>query len=726
LSVFDSGRRGASRDGHPYPLGATWDGYGTNFALFSEHATAVWLCLFDQRRPKEMSRIELRSRTGHVWHCYLPGVSPGQHYGYRVDGPYQPSLGHRFNSAKLLIDPYARALAGELDWSAPVYGYLREDSFDDLVPDLRDDAAGVPKCVVVNDAFDWEDDRPLATPLSDTIIYELHVKGMTARHPQVAKALRGTYTGLHQPSVIEHLKRLGITAVELLPVQAAIDDDFLVQRGLRNYWGYNTIGYFAPAARYAHAGKPGAEVGEFKEMVKALHRAGIEVILDVVYNHTAESNYLGPTLSFRGIDNAVYYRLAPHEARFYEDLTGTGNTVRTSHPQVLQLILDSLRYWVNEMHVDGFRFDLVPVLGRDPAEFDAGAAFFDIVHQDPTLAKVKLIAEPWDLGRGGYQLGRFPLRWSEWNDRFRDAVRGFWLGHRPGVADFAFRLTGSNDVFGALGKGPTASINFLTAHDGFTLRDLVSYNRKHNEANGEDNRDGADHNLSNNHGFEGPTADREIMRVRNRQVRNLLLTLLVSKGVPMLLAGDELGRSQLGNNNAYCQDNEINWINWDEQEIDRELLDFVCQAVRLRADHPVLRRGGFFQGALLGSSAIKDLTWFRPDGRPMTAEDWANTSLRTLAVRIGSPDSRHRTRNGTRRGTDSILLLLNGETRMTPFRLPRLSPVGAARWKVTLTTSKTMSRSKKTYRGAETLDVPPQTFAVCERQPTPIKARRTS
>lgn len=717
MSVFFDGGDGPAADGRPFPLGATWDGNGTNFALFSEHATAVWLCLFDGVGRRELERIEICRRTGYVWHRYLPGIGPGQLYGYRVDGPYQPGQGHRFNSTKLLIDPYARSLTGSLDWSAPVHGYRTSLAGDDLVPDLRDDAEAVPKCVVVDDAFDWEGDRPPATPLSETLIYELHVKGMTAKHPGVPASLRGTYSGLCQPAVIEHLTSLRVSAVELLPVHAFIDDDFLVERGLRNYWGYNTIGFFAPEKRYASECKPGAEVREFKEMVKGLHRTGIEVLLDVVYNHTGEGNYPGPTLSFRGIDNAVYYRLLPNEPRFYEDLTGTGNTVRTNHPQLLQLILDSLRYWVEVMHVDGFRFDLAPALGRDPDGYDRGAAFFDAVHQDPVLARVRLIAEPWDLGHGGYQLGRFPIRWSEWNDRFRDAARGFWLGHRAGVSELALRLAGSSDIFDRDGRTPMASINYVTAHDGFTLDDLVSFAEKHNEVNGEENRDGSDYNLSANHGVEGPTDDAKILDIRDKQKRNLLATLLLSQGVPMLCAGDEMGRTQQGNNNAYCQDNHISWLDWNIDAREAGLLDFVRLLTKARVDHPSLRRSTFLRGKASERSGIKDVTWFHPSGREMTGDDWGNGALRTFGARLED--------GGTSlQGMGLLLVLLNADADAVAFQLPLGGSNRRLMWRVIVDTDDPTQAGQRLYRGDEILSLPGQALTLLRSEVEPTGLRR--
>jgi glycogen operon protein len=700
--------RSAAGDGRPHPLGATWDGEGTNFALFSEYATAVWLCLFDGQGRREVARIELRRRTGFVWHCYVAGVGPGQHYGYRVDGPYQPNQGHRFNQAKLLIDPYARSLAGQLDWTAPVSGYRPNEAGDDAVPDPRDDADGVPKGVVVDDAFDWDDDRRPATSWSDTVVYELHVKGMTIRHPGVPEPLRGTYTGLCQPVVIDHLRSLGVTAVELLPVQAFLDDDFLVERGLRNYWGYNTIGFFAPEGRYASRRGAGEEINEFKSMVKAFHRAGIEVLLDVVYNHTAESNYLGPTLSFRGIDSRVYYRLLPHQERFYEDLTGTGNTVNTSHPQVLQLIADSLRYWVEAMHVDGFRFDLAPVLGRDPVDFDPGAAFFDIVHQDPVLSGVKLIAEPWDLGHGGYQLGMFPTGWSEWNDRFRDAARGFWSGHRFGVSDLAHRLAGSTDIFDRGGRGREASINYVTAHDGFTLQDLVSYNVKHNEANGEENRDGADYNLSTNHGVEGPTEDPAIIDIRGRQKRNLLATLLLSRGVPMICAGDEIGRSQRGNNNAYCQDNEVGWIDWAFGQDDAELLAFVQLLARVRNRYPQLVRASHGRGGQTGSPGGNAVTWFHPAGREMTGEDWGNGELRAIGAKFDAMAGR----DDAGGVGEPLLMLLNADERAVAFCLPSPTSMQEGTWNTIVDTAPSRDIQGKTWQSGGMVSIPERTLVL--------------
>jgi glycogen operon protein len=637
--------------GNPFPLGATWDGQGANFALYSEHAQRVELCLFDQTGRTEVERIALPEVTAFVWHGYLPGIRPGQLYGYRVHGPYQPAAGLRFNPNKLLLDPYAKAIHGQVDWRAPVFGYQVGHPDADLSYDEQDDAWGVPKGIVVDDAFDWAGDAHPRTPWCRTIIYEVHVKGFTSLHPQVPPHQRGTYQGLAAPAALDHLTRLGITAVELLPVHAILDDLALVKRGLRNYWGYNTLCFFAPEARYAASGARGGQVREFKAMVKALHRAGLEVILDVVYNHTAEGDHLGPTLSFRGIDNPTYYRLAPGDARRYLDDTGTGNSLNMNHPQALRLIMDSLRYWVTEMHVDGFRFDLAAALARELYDVDKLSSFFDIIHQDPVISRVKLIAEPWDVGPGGYQVGNFPVLWSEWNGKYRDAVRRYWRGDEGLMDDLAYRLTGSSDLYQDDGRKPCASINFVTAHDGFTLHDLVSYNTKHNEANGEDNRDGVDENYSWNHGVEGPTDDPAIIALRERQKRNFLATLLLSQGVPMLLGGDELGRTQQGNNNAYCQDNEISWFHWTLDERQQQLLAFTRRLIALRRAHPNLRRRNFFHGRPIYGSAARDILWLRPDGREMTVAEWQASWIRSLGMMIsGEPADAVAGEPGGRRG----------------------------------------------------------------------------
>ena len=716
MAASGQSRHGAPAwPGTPYPLGATWDGEGTNFALFSEAAAGVELCLFDRVGAPERLRLPLEEQTAHVWHGYLPGVGPGQLYGFRVKGPYAPDRGLRFNPDKLLVDPYARALAGAVDWSGPVHGYRLRDRRADLARDARDDAAAVPRGVVVDPAFDWDDDRPPRIPWHESVIYELHVKGFTRCHPDVPEALRGTYSGLAHPAVIEHLLRLGVTAVELLPVHAFIDDAFLVGRGLRNYWGYNTLGFFAPEGRYASRGTLGQQVVEFKEMVKALHAAGIEVILDVVYNHTAEGNHLGPTLSFRGIDNPAYYRLVPDQPRYYMDFTGTGNTLNARHPQVLQLIMDSLRYWVQEMHVDGFRFDLASALARELYAVDRLSSFFDTIHQDPVVSQVKLIAEPWDVGEGGYQVGNFPVLWAEWNGMYRDAVRSFWRGDRRPVAEMGYRLTGSSDLYQGDGRRPYASINFVTCHDGFTLEDLVSYVHKHNEANGEGNRDGHDHNLSANYGVEGPTDDPAILALRDRQKRNLLATLFLAQGVPMLCGGDEMGRTQRGNNNAYCQDNPLSWVDWRLDDRDQALLRFTQRLVRIRQEQPTLRRRKFFQGRRIRGSEVKDLTWFRPDGAEMTDAEWTDASLSALALRLAGDAIDERDRHGNRIRGDTLLILLNAGHHDVPFRLPPLDRQGKTCWEVMVDTADPDDSQPAHWDGG--LDVPlrARSVVLCRR-----------
>jgi isoamylase len=668
------------RPGSRFPLGATPDGEGTNFALFSENATRIELCLFDENGQHERC-VPLRETTAHVWHGYLPGIGPGQRYGYRVDGPWEPEHGHRFSASKLLIDPYAQALTGQVDWNAPVFGYRLGKS--DLVRDKRNDARGVPKGIVIADDFDWSGDRRPDIALNDSVIYELHVKGFTERHPDLPPELRGTYAGLAAPPVIDYLKNLGITAVELLPVHAFLDDKHLLDQGLRNYWGYNTINFFAPEARYSASGDTGGQVTEFKQMVKALHAAGIEIILDVVYNHTAEGNHLGPTLSFRGIDNASYYRLVPDDPRHYMDYTGTGNTLNAMHPQVLQLIMDSLRYWVEEMHVDGFRFDLASALARELHDVDRLGSFFDVIHQDPVLSRVKLIGEPWDIGEGGYMVGSFPPLWSEWNDKYRDTVRAYWKAGDVSISELAYRLTGSSDLYQGDGRRPSASINFVVAHDGFTLEDLVSYNDKHNEANGEHNRDGHDHNLSWNHGVEGPTDDPKITAARDQTKRNLIATLLLSQGVPMLAHGDEIGRTQNGNNNVYAQDNETSWVDWDLDDCKRALLGFTREMIALRERHPSLGRPRFFQGRKIRGSQVEDLAWFRPDGEPMTDEEWDEGWARAIGMRLGGKALTEVDQDGNRLVDDDLFLLLNGHYEPVTFCLP---PEGHDAWTVVVDT----------------------------------------
>jgi glycogen operon protein len=627
----------------------------------------------------ECETVPVRECTGYVWHCYLPGVKLGQLYGYRVHGSYDPERGDRFNPAKLLIDPYAHALAGTLNWDAPVFGYKLGDEAGDLSRCDDEDAWGVPKSVVTTSHFDWENDRPPLTPLHDSILYEVHVKGFTANHPEIPPELRGTYAGLSHPAAIDYLKNLGITAVELMPVHEFVDDKFLLDRDLHNYWGYNSINFFAPDSRYSASGDGGEQIGEFKAMVKALHRAGIEVILDVVYNHTAEGNHLGPTLSFRGIDNGTYYRLVGDNPRYYMDYTGTGNTLNVRHPQVLKLIMDSLRYWVQEMHVDGFRFDLAAALARELHEVDRLSAFFDIINQDPVISQVKLIAEPWDVGEGGYQVGKFPPLWAEWTGRYRDVVRRYWKGDDGQLAELGYRLTGSSDLYQRDGRHPTASINFVTAHDGFTLNDLVSYDQKHNEANSEENRDGANDNHSYNYGAEGPTDDLEILETRERQKRNFMLTLLCSQGVPMICGGDEIGRTQKGNNNAYAQDNEISWFNWDIDERKQKLLEFTRRLVQLRREHPNLHRRKFFQDRTIDPATPqrrvngreeKDITWLRPDGGEMTSEEWNAGWVRCIGFQLNGRTLEDLNSVGEAIRDDSFLILLNPHHEPIRFFMP--------------------------------------------------------
>jgi len=666
--------------GSPYPRGATWDGEGVNFSLFSANAEKVELCIFDPSGRRELQRVELRERTEAIWHCYLPEARPGLLYGYRVHGPYRPEHGHRFNPHKLLIEPYAKHLQGALRWSDAHFGYRIGGRREDLTMDRRDNAAGMPKCRVVDPAFTWGDDRPPQIPWHDTVIYELHVRGFTMRHPLVPEPLRGTYAGLATAPVIDHLKRLGVTTVELMPVHSFVDDRHLLERGLRNFWGYNTIGFFSPESRYSATGR----ISEFKTMVKTLHSAGLEVILDVVYNHTAEGNHMGPTLCFRGVDNASYYRLVPDNARYYMDFTGTGNTLNLTHPRVLQLLMDSLRYWVQEMHVDGFRFDLASALARELYDVDRLGTFFDVITQDPVLSQVKLIAEPWDVGAGGYQVGNFPPGWAEWNDKYRDTLRAYWKGDGGLIGEFARRLTGSSDLYEGSGRTPFASINFVTAHDGFTLRDLVSYNDKHNEANGEDNRDGHTHNLSWNCGVEGPTDDPAVNDLRERQTRNFLATLMLSQGVPMLLAGDEFGRSQGGNNNAYCQDNEISWVDWDAAAAHPELMRFVQRMIRIRREHPVFRRRRYFQGRSIRGD-VKDILWLNPEGHEMTDHEWTQEFARSMAVYLAGDSLVETDRRGHALRDDNFLLLLNAHHDAIDFMLPAIHPGSV--WQVVLDTS---------------------------------------
>ncbi len=652
--------------GKPYPLGATWDGEGVNFALYSEHAEKVELCLFENSGKRETVRVTLPEQTDMVWHGYLPEARPRQLYGYRVYGPYAPEQGHRFNHHKLLLDPYGKQIEGSIKWSDSHFGYKVGHKQEDLSFDRRDNAAGMPKNRVIDSAFTWGADSPPRIPWHKTVIYELHVKGFTMCHPDVPVHLRGTYAGLATAPVIEYLTRLGVTSIELMPVHAFVDDRQLVERGLRNYWGYNSINFFAPEPRYMAMGT----VREFKTMVKTLHSAGLEVILDVVYNHTAEGNHLGPTLSLKGIDNSNYYRLVPDNLRYYKDYTGTGNTLNMRHPRVLQLIMDSLRYWVLEMHVDGFRFDLAATLARELHAVDRLGAFLDIIHQDPVLSQVKLIAEPWDVGEGGYQVGNFPVGWAEWNDRYRDTVRSFWKGDVGVAGDLAYRLTGSSDLYAHSGRRPYASVNFVTAHDGFTLQDLVSYNEKHNDANGEGNRDGNNNNRSWNCGVEGPTDDPDILALRAKQKRNLLATLLISQGVPMLYQGDALGRTQLGNNNAYCQDNSISWLNWELKPEDRDLHAFVQRIINLRKRHPIFRRRRFFQGRPIKGASVKDILWLTPAGQEISEEDWRDPSVRCLGMFLSGQGLDETEERGRPVSDENFLVLMNADHSDLEFALP--------------------------------------------------------
>jgi isoamylase len=670
--------------GTPYPLGATWDGAGTNFALFSEVAEQVELCLFDgddANGNSRETRIAVTEVDGLVWHCYLPGVEPGQRYGYRVHGPYQPERGHRCNPAKLLLDPYGKALEGQVTWHQAVYSYQHGNP---SVLNTDDSAAYMPRNVVINPYFDWGDDRPPRTPYHETLIYEAHVRGLTMLHPDVPAEQRGSYAGLAHPAVIDHLTRLGVTAVELMPVHQSVPEPALVRRGLTNYWGYNTIAFLAPDNRYSSSGTPYGHVAEFKTAVKALHAAGIEVILDVVYNHTAEGGGLGPTLSFRGIDNAAYYQLASDDPQSYLDYTGCGNSLNVRNPHPLQLIMDSLRYWILDMHVDGFRFDLAAALARELHNVDRLSAFFDLVQQDPAVSQVKLIAEPWDVGQGGYQVGHFPPLWTEWNGKYRDTVRDLWRGRAATLPEFASRLTGSSDLYETSARRPVASVNFITCHDGFTMRDLVSYDRKHNEANGDYNRDGTDDDRAWNCGAEGPTDDPAVNELRARQVRNFLVTLFCSQGVPMLLAGDEMSRTQRGNNNAYCQDNEVSWIDWEAAGKQQDLIDFTCMLSELRRAHPVFRRRRFFSGQA-AADGLQDIVWLTPAGRKMTDNDWQTGYARSLTVFLNGDAITEPGLRGEPVRDDSFLLLFNANREPVAFTVPgvRFGPG----WEVLISTA---------------------------------------
>ncbi|MCM3613214.1 glycogen debranching protein GlgX [Microbacterium enclense] len=698
--------------GSSYPLGATYDGNGTNFALFSEGAEKVELCLFDEDGTETC--YELIDVDAFVWHAYLPNILPGQRYGYRVHGEYDPASGKRFNARKLLLDPYAKAVEGQVDWGQAVFSYEfgDPDSFND-----EDSAPHMMKGVVVNPFFDWSGDRQPKTPYSETFIYEAHVKGLTQLHPDVPEELRGTYAGIAHPAVIDHLKKLGVTAIELMPVHQFVNDSTLIEKGLSNYWGYNTIAFLAPQNTYSSTGDHGQQVQEFKAMVKALHAAGIEVILDVVYNHTAEGNHMGPTLSMRGIDNEAYYRLEDDDKRYYTDYTGTGNSMNVGNPHTLQLIMDSLRYWVLEMHVDGFRFDLASTLAREFYEVDRLAAFFELVQQDPIVSQVKLIAEPWDVGPGGYQVGNFPPQWTEWNGKYRDTVRDFWRGEPQALAEFASRLTGSADLYEHSGRFPVASINFVTAHDGFTLRDLVSYNEKHNDANGEDNNDGESHNRSSNMGVEGPTDDPEVLKRRAQQQRNFIATLLLSQGVPMLLHGDELGRTQGGNNNGYAQDNEITWVDWSS--IDTPLIEFTAALARLRKQHPTFRRSRFFDGRpvkMEEGAPIPDVVWLRPDGSLMQPEDWDNGFGRAVGVFLNGQGIRERDRRGQSISDDHFLVLFNAGDEPVDFQLPDFEY--APKWDAYVDTAGERANTEPLSPG-ETLPLEPKSLIVLREHHLP-------
>ena len=707
--------------GSPYPLGATWDGSGVNFALFSEHAEKVELCLFDQAYgAPEITRITMPDQTDNVWHVYLPDARPGLMYGYRVHGTYAPAEGHRFNPHKLLIDPYAKAISGPVEWSDAMFGYVPNGDIDrDLHMSTEDSAEGMPKSVVIEPGFSWGDDQPLRTPWHDTVIFETHVRGFTVLHPDLPQHQRGTYAGLADRRIITYLKSLGVTAVELMPVHHFVHDRHLVEQGLSNYWGYNSIGFFAPDTRYSSARSPGQAVNEFKTMVRTMHQAGIEVILDVVYNHTAEGNHLGPTLSFRGIDNEAYYRTIPTDQRFYMDYTGTGNTLNMRHPRAIQMIMDSLRYWILEMHVDGFRFDLASALARELHEVDRLSAFFDIIQQDPVISQVKLIAEPWDVGEGGYQVGNFPVLWTEWNGKYRDSVRRFWRGDEGQVAELAYRLTGSSDLYAHNGRKPHASINFITAHDGFTLRDLVSYNEKHNEANGEGNQDGTNDNISYNYGAEGETDDGDINALRARQMRNFLTTLMVSQGVPMVLHGDEMGRTQSGNNNGYCQDNEITWQSWKLTQPQREMLEWTRRVIAFRKAHPVLRRRRYFQGRNIHGSEAKDVAWLKPSGHEMTDDEWNNANLRTLGMWLAGEAADVVDDRGARVRDDTLVVLMNSSDDLVPFRLP--PTVGGRRWTVALdTASPSLAEGRNRFRSSGVYQLQPRSVAILLHPTGPI------
>ena len=695
------------RPGSPRPLGATVTSEGTNFAVYASGATAIEICLFDESGDEPAQVYTLPERTQRIWHGFIPGVTAGTQYGIRAHGPWDPANGYRYNANKLLIDPYARAIVGDPEWGDDMFAHTPGD---DLIMSETPNDASMPKALIVDQQYNWEDDERLNTPWAETVIYEVHVKGFTRQHPDIPEELRGTYAGMAHPAAIEHLKHLGVTAVELLPIHSFLDDEFLVDQGLTNYWGYNTLGFFAPAARYAANKQPGAEINEFRDMVKALHAAGIEVILDVVYNHTAEGGELGPVLSWRGLDNRAFYKLNPSNLRHNENFTGTGNTVNVGHPQVMSLVLDSLRYWVNEMHVDGFRFDLAVTLGREYPDFDKHGGFFDAIYTDPVLSGVKLIAEPWDTGPAGYQLGNFPLIWAEWNDRFRDDVRTFWQTTQPILPSMGYRLTGSSDVFQNNGRKPHASINFVTAHDGFSLHDLVSYSRKHNDANGEDNRDGHDHNISANYGVEGETDDPKINAIRAQQKRNLLATLLFSQGTPMICGGDELGRTQQGNNNAYAQDNEISWFDWELTEAQKDLVEFTRRAILIRQRNPALTRRYFFRGMPQEEGDLKDVTWLHHEGWEMGPDDWSHPDLRTLGMRLDGGAIQEIDEMGDPIEPASVLLIFHADDEPVQFTLPLVNRgEELSHWVALLSTNSADGSVELKARAGDTITVPART-----------------
>jgi isoamylase len=703
--------------GRPYPLGAHWDGAGVNFALFSAHAEKVELCLFDPSGQKEIERIVLPEYTDEVWHGYLPNAGPGLHYGYRVHGPYDPAAGHRFNPNKLLIDPYTRALTGQIRWSDAHFAYRVGSTRLDLSFDRRDNARSMPKCRVVDSAFTWGAERRPDTPWTETVIYEAHVRGMTMLNPNVPATLRGCFAGLASAATINHLKALGVTAIELLPIHAYTDDRHLFAQGLHNYWGYNSYNFFAPEPRYMSSGG----LSEVKTMIARLHDAGIEVILDVVYNHTGEGSHMGPTLSLRGIDNKSYYKLRRDDPRYYEDDTGCGNTLNLAHPRVLQMVMDSLRYWATEMHVDGFRFDLAPALAREAHGFDQGAGFFDAVRQDPALQRVKLIAEPWDVGPGGYRLGGFPPGWTEWNDRYRDAVRRFWRGDHGAAPELAGRITGSSDLFDHRGRRPWTSVNYVACHDGFTLEDAVSYNVKHNLPNGEDNRDGHNNNNSWNHGEEGPTSNPAIRSLRRRQKRNMLATLLLSQGTPMLLAGDELANSQNGNNNAYCQDNPVGWIDWAKAEEEQDLIAFVARLIALRKSHPVFRRARFLHGRETSAEGLRDVVWYTPQGHEKTPEEWSNPIARSVAMLLNGHAGPHRAADGRAEDDGVLLVLFNAHDDVVSFTLP--DAPGGRGWRTTLdTTAPDGAGDGRLHLSSRPLDSPGKSLIVLQLAESPAAA----